>query len=142
MNWNQSRYRKWSITTDIYRYRKYIGRWTWLAGLATLFACVSLYLQLLTYFILGTPFSCDICSSSYVCNPYRRGRVVGKSRHKQQPRVKVDPNTGKQLILCNACGKCYTSFKKRESVLVFRRAFYRFYLQYRLFMFIHNYMKK
>lgn len=50
------------------------------------------------------PFKCDLCGSPYVINPTRRGNRPKLSTHQPSPRHKVDPDTGKTLTLCNACG--------------------------------------
>ena len=52
----------------------------------------------------NTPFKCDLCGSPYVINPTRRGNRPKLSTHHPSPRHKVDPETGKTLTLCNACG--------------------------------------
>lgn len=51
------------------------------------------------------PFKCDLCGSPYVTNPSRRGNRIKTSSHQPSPRHKIDPQTGKTLTLCNACGK-------------------------------------
>ncbi|XP_070175600.1 uncharacterized protein [Littorina saxatilis] len=55
----------------------------------------------------GQPFSCDLCQSPYVCNPYlsKQGARGKRSRHMPSPRQKLNPNTGKLLTLCNACAQ-------------------------------------
>ncbi|KAK7491637.1 hypothetical protein BaRGS_00017090 [Batillaria attramentaria] len=55
----------------------------------------------------GTPFSCDLCQSPYVCNPLlsKAGSRVKRSRHMPSPWQKLNPLTGKLLTLCNACGR-------------------------------------
>ena len=52
----------------------------------------------------GKPFCCDKCQSPYVIDPKK---VSSKQMTKKAagPRYKVDPETGKRLKLCNACGK-------------------------------------
>lgn len=52
----------------------------------------------------NAPFKCDLCGSPYVINPTRRGNRPKLSTHHPSPRHKVDPETGKTLTLCNACG--------------------------------------
>ena len=52
------------------------------------------------------PFKCDLCGSAHVTDPSRRGNRPKTSPHAPSPRHKLDPETGKMLTLCNACGKC------------------------------------
>ena len=52
----------------------------------------------------GEPFRCDLCNSPYVTNPSRRGNRPKTSTNQPSPRHKRDPNTGRMLTLCNACG--------------------------------------
>ncbi|XP_031565617.1 uncharacterized protein LOC116300805 isoform X2 [Actinia tenebrosa] len=60
------------------------------------------------------PFKCDKCGSPYVTNPSRRGNRVKTSSHQPSPRHKVDPQTGKTLTLCNACGLSFDRPKKQN----------------------------
>ena len=57
------------------------------------------------HLFLGEPFACDLCNSRYVCNPSRKGNQARRSKHQPSPRYKEDAETGKLLVLCNACGK-------------------------------------
>ena len=50
------------------------------------------------------PFKCDLCGSPHVTDPSRRGNRPKTSTHAPSPRHKLDPETGKMLTLCNACG--------------------------------------
>ncbi|XP_033119138.1 probable basic-leucine zipper transcription factor Q [Anneissia japonica] len=58
------------------------------------------------------PFSCDNCKSPYIVNPKRS---ISKKDPKRAPapRYKVDPESGKKLTLCNACGLLFDRQKKR-----------------------------
>ena len=56
-------------------------------------------------FSSGTPFSCDLCKSPYVCKPNKLRNTSKRSRHQPSPRVKTDPSSGTKLTLCNACGR-------------------------------------
>ncbi|KAK2551864.1 hypothetical protein P5673_027104 [Acropora cervicornis] len=60
----------------------------------------------------NAPFKCDLCGSPYVINPTRRGNRPKLSTHHPSPRHKVDPETGKTLTLCNACGLSFDRPKK------------------------------
>lgn len=51
------------------------------------------------------PFKCDLCGAEHVTDPSRRGNRPKTSAHAPSPRHKLDPDTGKMLTLCNACGK-------------------------------------
>ena len=51
----------------------------------------------------GKPFCCDRCQSPYVIDPKKSSKTVPKKL--PGPRYKVDPESGKRLKLCNACGK-------------------------------------
>ncbi|XP_046548434.1 uncharacterized protein LOC124258384 isoform X2 [Haliotis rubra] len=66
----------------------------------------------------GTPFSCDLCKTSYVCNPLmsKRGSRVKRSKHMPSPRIHMDPTTGKTLLLCNACGLALDRPKKPKKL--------------------------
>ncbi|XP_071948544.1 uncharacterized protein [Antedon mediterranea] len=57
------------------------------------------------------PFCCDNCKSPYIVNPKRS---ISKKDPKRAPapRYKVDPETGKKLILCNACGLLFNRQQK------------------------------
>ncbi|XP_032231684.2 uncharacterized protein LOC5507258 isoform X2 [Nematostella vectensis] len=58
------------------------------------------------------PFKCDLCESPYVTNPSRRGNRLKTTPQQPSPRHKVDPQTGKRLTLCNACGLSFGRPKK------------------------------
>ncbi|XP_046341366.1 putative uncharacterized protein DDB_G0271606 isoform X2 [Haliotis rufescens] len=66
----------------------------------------------------GMPFSCDLCKTSYVCNPLmsKRGSRVKRSKHMPSPRIHIDPTTGKTLLLCNACGLALDRPKKPKKL--------------------------
>ena len=51
------------------------------------------------------PFKCDLCGSPNITDPTRRGNRPKTSTSSPSPRHKKDPETGKMLTLCNACGK-------------------------------------
>ncbi|GCC31391.1 hypothetical protein chiPu_0009848 [Chiloscyllium punctatum] len=52
-------------------------------------------------------FCCDICKSPSITNPSRRGNRLRRSGYTASPRWKHDPETGKMLMLCNACGLAF-----------------------------------
>ncbi|XP_064649677.1 uncharacterized protein LOC135501476 isoform X2 [Lineus longissimus] len=62
----------------------------------------------------GSPFCCDLCGSAYVCKPSRKSRSGKVSRHTPYPRFGIDPNTGKKLMMCNACGLAFNRPKKKK----------------------------
>lgn len=51
------------------------------------------------------PFKCDLCGSPNITDPTRRGNRPKMSTNSPSPRHKKDPETGKILTLCNACGE-------------------------------------
>ncbi|KAL3871523.1 hypothetical protein ACJMK2_039516 [Sinanodonta woodiana] len=56
----------------------------------------------------GMPFSCYLCKSPYVCNDTVRSLKKKKqSRHMPYPRCKINPQTGQEMLLCNACGLAF-----------------------------------
>eukprot|EP00794_Sanderia_malayensis_P016111 gene16111-17735_t len=57
-------------------------------------------------------FKCDKCGSSSVVNPILRGNCAKKGKYLPSPRRKVDPETNKILLLCNACGLAFGRTKK------------------------------
>ena len=58
----------------------------------------------------NVPFKCDLCGSSHITDPSRRGNRLRLSMHAPSPRHKLDPETGKMLTLCNACGNYFLMF--------------------------------
>ncbi|KAL5012773.1 hypothetical protein ScPMuIL_011324 [Solemya velum] len=67
----------------------------------------------------GQPFSCDLCSSPFVCNPLtKRTSKFKRSRHMPSPRQKTDPRTGKVLVLCNACGLAFDQPRQKKEKVV------------------------
>ncbi|XP_060697109.1 uncharacterized protein LOC132825715 isoform X2 [Hemiscyllium ocellatum] len=55
----------------------------------------------------GVEFCCDICKSPSITSPSRRGNRLRRSGYTASPRWKRDPETGKMLMLCNACGLAF-----------------------------------
>ena len=50
-------------------------------------------------------FCCDLCGSKTILKQRERRRKRTKQRKPPTPRYKIDPETGKKLCLCNACGR-------------------------------------
>lgn len=50
----------------------------------------------------GLPFSCDKCKSPHIVDPARCS--PGNRKRPPTPRKYVDPQTGRIMLLCNACG--------------------------------------
>ena len=53
----------------------------------------------------NVPFKCDLCGSQHITDPSRRGNRPKTSAHMPSPRHKLDPESGRMLTLCNACGR-------------------------------------
>ncbi|XP_053380699.1 uncharacterized protein LOC123547928 [Mercenaria mercenaria] len=62
----------------------------------------------------GEPFSCHLCKSPYVVNPISKGvKKTGRSRHTPLPKVRTDRNTGREMMLCNACVQIFDRPQRR-----------------------------
>lgn len=63
----------------------------------------------------GEPFSCHLCKSPYVVNPISKGvKKTGRSRHTPLPKVRTDKNTGREMLLCNACVQIFDRPQRRS----------------------------
>ncbi|XP_022247033.1 uncharacterized protein LOC106463742 isoform X2 [Limulus polyphemus] len=62
--------------------------------------------------VSGKPFCCDICKSPYVIHPHRK--IKRRIRNLPAPRHHLDPETNKNLILCNACGLAIKTKKSKR----------------------------
>ncbi|XP_048469359.1 uncharacterized protein LOC109931616 [Rhincodon typus] len=63
----------------------------------------------------GVEFCCDICKSPSITNPSYRGNRLKQSGYRASPRWKSDPETGKMLMLCNACGLAFGRSRRLRS---------------------------
>ncbi|KAK3087132.1 hypothetical protein FSP39_002128, partial [Pinctada imbricata] len=61
----------------------------------------------------GEPFSCHLCRSPYVINRWSKHAYKDRrSKHNPTPKTKLDPKTGKEVYVCNAC--CVTLERRRK----------------------------
>ncbi|XP_033732458.1 mucin-22-like [Pecten maximus] len=66
----------------------------------------------------GDPFLCDLCMSPYVINrSLKRSLKNKRSKHNPAPRNKMDPLTGKILMLCNACSITFDRPRKPRKIV-------------------------
>ncbi|KAL4219312.1 hypothetical protein ACF0H5_021891 [Mactra antiquata] len=65
----------------------------------------------------GEPFLCHLCKSPYVVNTViKSSKKTGRSSHTPLPKVRIDKNTGREIMLCNACVQIYDRPPRRSTV--------------------------
>lgn len=68
----------------------------------------------------GEPFSCDKCKSPHIVDPTRCS--PGNRKRPPIPRKYVDPNNGRIMLLCNACGIAAKTNRKDRTTKATRDA--------------------